>query len=145
MKVVLQRVKSASVTVNSHIVGEIDAGYLLLVGIGPEDDENAIIKAAHKIANLRIFEDSEGKMNLDLAQTGGSILAVSQFTLYADCRKGNRPSFTGAASPDIAEEIFDRFVSHLRELGIRVETGVFGAVMDIELVNHGPVTMLLEF
>ena len=145
MRIVLQRVSSASVTVENRIVGEIGAGFLLLVGIGPNDDENSVNQAARKISNLRVFEDREGKMNLDLAQTGGSILAVSQFTLYADCRKGNRPSFTGAALPDKAEKIFDRFVSLLRELGIRVETGIFGAVMDINMVNHGPVTILLEF
>ena len=145
MRIVLQRVTSASVTVENRIVGEIGAGFLLLVGIGPKDDENSVNQAARKISNLRVFEDREGKMNLDLAQTGGSILAVSQFTLYADCRKGNRPSFTGAALPDKAEKIFDRFVSLLRELGIRVETGIFGAVMDINMVNHGPVTILLEF
>ena len=145
MRIVLQRVTSASVTVENRIVGEIGAGFLLLVGIGPKDDENSVNQAARKISNLRVFEDREGKMNLDLEQTGGSILAVSQFTLYADCRKGNRPSFTGAALPDKAEKIFDRFVSLLRELGIRVETGIFGAVMDINMVNHGPVTILLEF
>ena len=145
MRIVLQRVTSASVTVENRIVGEIGAGFLLLVGIGPNDDENSVNQAARKISNLRVFEDREGKMNLDLEQTGGSILAVSQFTLYADCRKGNRPSFTGAALPDKAEKIFDRFVSLLRELGIRVETGIFGAVMDINMVNHGPVTILLEF
>ena len=126
-------------------VSGIGKGFLLLVGIGPADDEALLIKAAHKVAGLRIFEDEAGKMNLDLKQIGGEILAVSQFTLYADCGKGHRPSFAAAAEPGKAEALFDRFVENLRELGFKVETGVFGRRMEVELVNWGPVTIILEY
>jgi len=144
MKIVLQRVKSASVKVEGKIVGEIGKGFLLLVGIGPDDDANSLSWMAKKIANLRIFEDDDGKMNLDLKEVDGDILAVSQFTLYADTKKGNRPSFGGSAPPEIAEAMFNRFVNMLREYGNQVETGVFGAHMDVDLVNWGPVTIILQ-
>ncbi len=145
MKIILQRVLAAQVKVKGETVASIGKGFLLLVGIGPEDNEAALIKAAKKIANLRIFEDDDGKMNLDLRQTGGEILAVSQFTLYADCRKGNRPSFIGAAEPGKAEALFDKFVEILIGHGFKVEAGVFGERMEVELVNWGPVTILLEY
>jgi D-tyrosyl-tRNA(Tyr) deacylase len=145
MKIVLQRVKCAQVRVQGTLVTQIGTGFLLLVGIGPEDDEKMLEKAAKKMVDLRIFEDTEGKMNLNLKQIGGEILAVSQFTLYADCRKGNRPYFTGAAEPRKAEILFIRFVDLLKEQGVRVGKGIFGERMEVELVNWGPVTICLEF
>jgi len=145
MRIILQRVKKARVTVGGETVSEIGKGYLLLVGIGPEDDEGRLVKAAKKIGGLRIFEDELEKMNWDLRQAGGEILAVSQFTLYADCRKGNRPSFAGAAEPGAAKRLFDRFVELLREQGFKVGTGVFAEYMEVELVNWGPVTLNFEF
>ena len=145
MKIVLQRVKSAAVKVDGNLISKIGKGFLLLVGIGPQDDEGTLKKAAKKAANLRIFEDSEGKMNLDLMAVEGEILAVSQFTLYADCNKGNRPSFGGAAEPNKASILFDEFVKILRIRGFKVGTGVFGQRMEVELTNWGPVTILLEF
>ncbi len=145
MKVVLQRVKKASVSVKGELISEIGAGVLLLTGIGPADSEEVLQKAARKICNLRIFEDSEGKMNLSLKQINGQILAVSQFTLYADCRKGNRPSFAAAAEPRFAEKMFELFIRFLRNEGMTVKKGVFGVRMEVGLVNHGPVTIVLEF
>lgn len=144
MKVVLQRVSEARVTVNGEITGEIGRGLLLLVGIGREDEDADLVWMADKLAGLRIFEDREGKMNLSVTDIGGSILSVSQFTLYGDCRKGRRPSFTDAARPEIANEMYERFNSLLRERGIRVETGRFGAMMEVALVNDGPVTFILD-
>jgi len=145
MRLVLQRVKEARVFVRGEKVSEIGAGFLLLTGIGPNDDENVLAKAAKKICALRIFEDEQDKINLDLRRVGGEILAVSQFTLYADCRKGNRPSFAGAAEPEKAKLLFDKFVLLLKEQGFKVQTGVFAEYMDVELINWGPVTLYLEF
>ena len=144
MRVVIQRVREARVTVDGEVVGQIGPGLLLLVGIGRGDTEEALRWVAEKIINLRIFEDEDGKMNRSLQEVGGEILAVSQFTLYGDVRKGRRPNFTGAAPPEEAEPLFNRFVQLLRESGVRVETGRFRAHMLVELVNDGPVTLLLE-
>lgn len=145
MKIILQRTLSAEVRIKGETVSRIGKGFILLVGIGLQDDEAVLAKAAKKIAGLRIFEDAEGKMNLDLKQAGGEILAVPQFTLYADCRKGNRPSFTGAAEPEKAERLFNVLVKTLEGYGFKVKTGVFGERMEVELVNWGPVTIPLEF
>ncbi|THF83842.1 D-aminoacyl-tRNA deacylase [Cohnella fermenti] len=144
MRVVLQRVAEASVRVEGRVVGEIGKGHLLLVGIAPGDGEKELGWMADKVAGLRVFEDEAGKMNLSLEDIGGAILSVSQFTLYGDCRKGRRPNFMGAAKPELASELYDRFNAMLREKGIRVETGVFGAMMDVSLVNDGPVTLILD-
>lgn len=145
MRVVAQRVSRARVTVGSEVVGAIDNGFLLLTGIGPEDNLEDAQALANKISGLRVFADSEGHMNLDIGEAGGRILAVSQFTLMADTRKGRRPSFIRAADPAKAEPLFDEFVRFLAEAsGTDVETGQFGAQMDVELVNDGPVTIILE-
>lgn len=144
MRVILQRSKEASVTVNGEIVGQIDKGFVLLVGIGPEDTSKELQWMADKISGLRIFEETEGKMDLDITQVGGSILSVSQFTLFADCRKGRRPNFMGAAKPDMANTLYNQFNALLREKGLRVETGIFGEMMDVSLVNDGPVTIILD-
>lgn len=144
MRVVIQRVRRARVTVDGEVVGEIGHGLLLLVGIGREDNEETLRWVAEKIINLRIFEDERGKMDLSLREVGGEILAVSQFTLYGDLRKGRRPNFTKAAPPEEAEPLFERFVQLLKESGLRVEKGRFRAHMLVELVNDGPVTLLLE-
>lgn len=144
MKIVLQRVRCAKVTVEGETVGEIGAGAVLLVGIGPEDTEAAADRLADKIGRLRIFEDSEGKTNLSLQDVGGEILAVSQFTLYADCRKGNRPSFTGAAKPEKARALYEYFVQRCRGICRHTACGQFGADMQVELVNDGPFTLVLE-
>ncbi|BBL79648.1 D-aminoacyl-tRNA deacylase [Rubrobacter xylanophilus] len=145
MRVVLQRVKRASVTVEGETVASIGEGLLLLVGVGREDGEAEAEWLAGKVASLRIFGDEQGKMNLSVRDVGGEVLAVSQFTLLADTRKGNRPSFIRAANPEEAEPLFEYFCERLREAGVSsVETGVFGAVMDVELVNAGPVTIVLD-
>ena len=144
MRVLLQRVLEARVTVDGVTVGEIGPGFLLLVGVGKTDTPADIDWLANKIAGLRVFEDAEGKMNLPLAAVDGACLAVSQFTLYGDCRKGFRPGFTEAAPPEQGREGMDRFVAALRDKGLRVETGVFQAHMRVCLVNDGPVTLLLE-
>ena len=144
MKVVLQRVKEANVVVEGEVVGAIKKGLLLLVGITHDDQEEDLIFLADKIANLRIFEDTEGKMNLSLLEIGGEILSVSQFTLYGDCRKGRRPNFMEAAKPDLAQPLYEKFNGLLQEKGINVETGTFGAMMDVSLINDGPVTLILE-
>lgn len=144
MRVVLQRVSEATVTVDGQIVGAIGLGYLLLVGIGQGDTEADCDWLAEKVAGLRLFPDEAGKMNRSLADVGGSVLAVSQFTLYGDCSRGRRPSFTGAAGLDLGKALYERFVAKLRELGLRVETGVFQAHMQVALVNDGPVTLLVE-
>jgi D-tyrosyl-tRNA(Tyr) deacylase len=145
MRIVLQRVKSASVTVEGETVASIGGGLLLLVGVGREDGEAEAGWLAEKVASLRIFGDEQGKMNLSVRDVGGEVLAVSQFTLLADTRKGNRPSFIRAADPERAEPLFEYFCERLREAGVSsVKTGVFGAVMDVELVNAGPVTIVLE-
>ncbi|HET7658525.1 MAG TPA: D-aminoacyl-tRNA deacylase [Bacillales bacterium] len=144
MRVVLQRTKSASVEVEGKTVGQIDSGLMLLVGIKHDDKPEDIQYIADKITNLRIFEDEEGKMNLSLLDVGGEILSVSQFTLYGDTRKGRRPSFSEAARPESAEELYELFNETLREKGIKVETGRFGAMMDVHLTNDGPVTLIVE-
>jgi D-tyrosyl-tRNA(Tyr) deacylase len=144
MKVVLQRAKDAKVTVEGTTVGAISKGLVLLVGVTHEDTEEDVKYLAEKIPNLRIFEDESGKMNLSLLDVKGAILSVSQFTLYGDCRKGRRPNFMGAAKPDKAELLYEEFNGALREKGIIVETGTFGAMMDVSFTNNGPVTLILE-
>ncbi|WP_068779816.1 D-aminoacyl-tRNA deacylase [Paenibacillus sp. GM2] len=144
MKVVLQRCKEAKVTVQGETVGSIGQGLTLLVGITHEDTEKEAAYLAEKIAGLRIFEDEEGKMNLSVTDIGGAILSVSQFTLYGDCRKGKRPSFIAAARPEQAEPLYNRFNEMLRGKGLVVETGQFGANMDVALTNWGPVTIVLD-
>ena len=145
MRIVLQRVKSASVSIDEVVVGNINQGFLLLVGVGPEDSSDDASYLARKIAGMRIFSDENGKMNLSIDQIGGKILSVSQFTLFADTKKGNRPSFTGAASPDLATKLYEEFNELLRtEYGLTVETGEFGADMQVSLVNDGPVTIILD-
>ncbi|MGM7636562.1 D-aminoacyl-tRNA deacylase [Bacillus sp. Hm123] len=144
MKVVLQRSKQASVTVEGEIVGQIESGLVLLVGVTHEDSEEDVNYLADKIVHLRIFEDEAGKMNHSLLDVGGSILSVSQFTLYGDCRKGRRPNFMAAAKGEQAKQMYDLFNEKLREKGIHVETGTFGAMMDVSLVNDGPVTLIVE-
>ncbi|MEH7744579.1 D-aminoacyl-tRNA deacylase [Neobacillus drentensis] len=144
MRVVVQRSKNASVTVAGEVTGQITKGLVLLVGVTHDDKEEDAAYLADKIANLRIFEDEDGKMNFSLMDVGGEILSVSQFTLYGDCRKGRRPNFMGAARPDQAIELYEVFNSLLREKGIRVETGIFGAMMDVELINDGPVTLIID-
>ena len=144
MRILIQRVSRASVTVGGERVAAIGHGYLALVGVTHEDTAATAGKLAVKTALLRIFEDDAGLMNLALADVGGEVLAVSQFTLYADARRGNRPSFTGAARPEQGEAVFAAFVEALRAAGVPVKTGIFGAHMRVDLVNDGPVTMLLE-
>ena len=145
MRIVLQRVRSASVTVEGERISEIGQGLLLLVGVASGDGEAEADWLANKVAGLRVVADEDGKMNRSVVESGGEILAVSQFTLLGDARKGRRPSFVGAAPPDVAEPLFDRFCEGLRAAGVRsVEKGRFGAMMDVALVNDGPVTILLE-
>jgi len=144
MRVVIQRVTHASVTVDGQQVAEIGLGLLVLLGIGAGDDEEKARYLARKIALMRIFEDDAGKMNLGVLDVGGSVIVVSQFTLYADTRKGNRPAFIDAAPPEIASPLVDRFADLLREQGVPVQTGVFGAHMVVDLVNDGPVTIVME-
>ena len=144
MRVVLQRVSRAEVRVGERVTGRIGRGFLLLVGFTHDDGEAALAWMAEKIVGLRLFADAEDKMNLALADVGGALLVVSQFTLYGDARKGNRPSFVDAARPETAIPLYERFVSMLRERAGHVETGEFGAMMDVDLVNDGPVTLLLE-
>ncbi len=144
MRVVLQRSKNASVTVQNEVTGKIDFGFVLLVGVTHEDSDEDVRYVADKVANLRVFEDEQGKMNHSLLDVKGSILSVSQFTLYGDCRKGRRPNFMEAAKPDYAKKKYDYFNKVLREKGIEVETGIFGEMMDVHLVNDGPVTLIVE-
>lgn len=144
MRIVLQRVSRARVSVAGRLTGEIGTGLLLLVGITHDDGDEAVDWMAEKVAGLRVFADDEGKMNRSVVETGGAVLVVSQFTLYGDARKGRRPSFVGAARPETAVPLYERFVRVLRGTGLRVETGEFGAMMDVELVNDGPVTLILE-
>ena len=145
MRIVLQRVKSASVAIEDSVVGEINQGFLLLVGVGPDDTRDDASYLARKIAGMRIFSDENRKMNLSIDQVVGKVLSVSQFTLFADTKKGNRPSFTGAASPEAANKLYEEFNEILRtEYGLIVETGEFGADMQVSLVNDGPVTILLD-
>ncbi len=144
MRVLVQRVARAEVRVGGRVAGRVDRGLLLLVGITHADGEAELAWMADKVLGLRVFADAEGKMNLDVGEAGGAVLAVSQFTLYGDARRGKRPSFVDAARPEAAEPLYERFVALLRGRGARVETGVFGAMMEVELVNDGPVTLWLE-
>ncbi|HET7189548.1 MAG TPA: D-aminoacyl-tRNA deacylase [Gemmatimonadaceae bacterium] len=144
MRVLLQRVSRAEVRVGARITGRIEQGYLLFVGLTHADDEATLAWMADKVIGLRLFADADDKMNLALADVGGALLVVSQFTLYGDAVKGRRPSFVDAARPEVAIPLYERFVTMLRERGARVETGEFGAMMDVELVNDGPVTLWLE-
>ena len=144
MRIVVQRSKAASVTVAGEVTGQITNGLVLLVGVTHDDNEEDAAYLADKIVNLRIFEDEAEKMNLSLKDVGGQILSVSQFTLYGDCRKGRRPNFMEAAKPEHAVKIYDAFNRMLREKGVHVETGRFGAMMDVALVNDGPVTLIIE-
>lgn len=144
MRVLLQRVANASVSVDEECIGEINQGYLLLVGVKDTDTEDDIDYLVRKITNLRIFADDEGKTNLSLKDIDGDILSVSQFTLYADTKKGNRPSFVKAGKPDFASEMYDRFNEELRQAGNHVETGSFGADMKVNLLNDGPFTIFFD-
>lgn len=144
MKLVVQRVKKAKVTVEDKIVGEIDEGFLVLLGVKPTDTEKTADYLVKKLCNLRVFKDENDKMNLNIKQVKGSLLIVSQFTLYANCKEGNRPSFTDAAKPDKANELYEYFCNKCRENEIEVQTGEFGAHMQVELLNDGPVTIILE-
>ena len=144
MRIVLQRVAHASVTVDEKVIGKIQRGFLLLVGVTHDDAMEDMEYLVRKIVQMRIFEDEEGKLNRSIQDIGGEILSVSQFTLYADTKKGNRPSFSKAAPGDVAIEMFEQFNGLLRETGVPVETGQFGADMKVELLNDGPVTILLD-
>ncbi|TXK79311.1 D-aminoacyl-tRNA deacylase [Paenibacillus sp. N3.4] len=144
MRVVIQRCKRAEVTVNDVSIGRIEQGLMLLVGITHEDTEQDAKYVANKIAGLRIFEDETGKMNLSVLETGGQILSVSQFTLYGDCRNGKRPNFMSAARPEHAQPLYDLFNELLRSLGLQVETGAFGEMMDVSFTNWGPVTLIID-
>jgi D-tyrosyl-tRNA(Tyr) deacylase len=144
MRVLLQRVSRAAVRVNGQTIGSISRGYLLLVGLTHTDTPEQLEWMADKVQGLRLFADADDKMNLALADVGGSVLVVSQFTLYGDAQKGRRPSFIDAARPEVAIPLYERFVALLRERGLTVATGEFGAMMDVELVNDGPVTLWLE-
>ena len=144
MKAVIQRVSSACVSIDEKICGKIEKGFLILLGIHENDTDEDAKYLAKKCSGMRIFEDNEGKMNLSVKDVGGSFLVVSNFTLYGDCRKGNRPSFTDAARPEKAEGLYEKFVEYIRDNGIACETGVFGADMMIELVNDGPITLIVE-
>lgn len=144
MKLVIQRVSSASVAVKGETIGSIGKGFLVLIGVGDSDDEAVADKFVRKLLGLRIFEDENGKTNLSLADVGGQLLLVSQFTLYANCRKGNRPSFTEAGAPDKAESLYEYIIRKCRESVPVVETGSFGAEMQVSLVNDGPFTILLD-
>ena len=144
MKVILQKVKKASVSVEGKVVGEIDKGYCLLVGVHKESTEADAKYLAKKIVEARLFEDENEKLNLGLKDVNGSILSVSQFTLYADTKKGKRPSFTNAASAEEANELYNKFNVYLREEGIKVETGIFQTMMEVNIINDGPVTIIYE-
>jgi D-tyrosyl-tRNA(Tyr) deacylase len=144
MRAVVQRVKSASVKVDGKLVSEIGAGVLIFLGVAHDDTTTELEYIANKVANLRIFEDPEGKMNCSLLETGGAALVVSQFTLYGDCRKGRRPSFIKAARPETANALYEQFITALEQQNIRTQGGTFQAMMDVELINDGPVTILLD-
>ncbi|GIO58456.1 MULTISPECIES: D-aminoacyl-tRNA deacylase [Paenibacillus] len=144
MKVVVQRCKEAQVTVDGEVTGAIGQGLMVLVGVTHEDTEKDAKYLADKVAGLRIFEDDEGKMNYSVMEVGGGILSVSQFTLYGDCRKGKRPNFMAAAKPDIAEDLYEQFNRELRDKGLEVATGRFGAMMDVTFTNWGPVTLIID-
>lgn len=144
MRAILTRVKSASVTIDGQRVGEIGKGFLILLGVGPEDTEKECRALAEKALGLRIFEDENGKMNLGLEQVGGQVMVVSQFTLYGNCRKGRRPSFTCAAGPELGNAMYERFLEICTELGYEAQHGRFGADMKVESINDGPVTLILD-
>lgn len=144
MRVVVQRAKNAKVVVEGQTVGAIEHGVMLLVGVTHSDTPEDAAYVADKIANLRIFEDESQKMNLSLLDIGGEVLSVSQFTLYGDCRKGRRPNFMEAAKPDYANDIYEQFNEELTKKGLKVETGVFGAMMDVQFTNDGPVTLIID-
>src|SRR5215469_3858536 len=144
MRAVVERVSRAKVTVGGQVTGEIGSGLVILVGVGKEDTAQVAAAMAEKLANLRIFEDRQGKMNLSLVEVGGSALVVSQFTLYGDARGQRRPSFISAAAPELAKKMYEEFCDALRRLGVTVATGIFQAMMSVELVNEGPVTILVD-
>lgn len=144
MRAVVQRVSRCSVSVQGEIVGRIGAGLLVLLGVSKNDDDSAADYLIEKVLGLRIFEDQQGKMNLSIRETGGELLVVSQFTLFGDVRRGKRPSFDAAAAPEEAKRLYEYFVSRIRAAGVRCETGQFQAMMEVELVNSGPVTILLD-
>jgi D-aminoacyl-tRNA deacylase len=144
MRAVIQRVKESSVTVDGEVVGKIDHGLLVLLAIHKDDNEAMIEKMATKIANLRIFEDDQGKMSRSVQDVSGSVLVVSQFTLYGDVRKGNRPGFTDSAHPDKAKPYYEKVVDKIRAQDLNVETGTFAAMMDVQLINDGPVTIIVD-
>lgn len=144
MRAVVQRVSSARVLVDGSVVGAITRGLLVLVGVGPDDGAGDVAYIAGKVRQLRVFPDDAGKMNRSVAEAGGAVLVVSQFTLYGDCRRGRRPSFASAAPPEIANRLYESLIDLLRRTGLSVATGVFQADMDVELVNDGPVTLLLD-
>ena len=144
MRAVLTRVKSASVAIDGNVVGKIGQGFLILLGIGPEDNQEVCRYLAEKALGLRVFEDENGKMNLGLSDVGGQVLVVSQFTLYGNCRKGRRPSFTEAASPDLGNRLYEQFLRDCEALGYPPQHGQFGADMQVESVNDGPVTLILD-
>ena len=144
MRIVLQRVSSASVIIDRAVAGAIGPGFCLLVGYAPDDTPDVVSWLADKVAGLRLFSDAEGKMNLGLSDVGGALLVISQFTLYGDASKGRRPSFIGAARPEVAIPLHDQFMAELRSRGLTVATGRFGADMQVALVNDGPVTLILE-
>ncbi len=144
MKIVVQRVSEAKVVISGTTVGQIGKGYLLLLGIANEDTKEIADKMIEKVAKLRIFEDSEGRTNLSIDQVGGEVLVVSQFTLYADCKKGNRPSFVHAGAPEMAEELYEYMLARCEELFVKTQHGEFGADMQVSLINDGPFTILLD-
>ena len=144
MRAVVQRVKSASVTVDGERVSEIGAGVLIFLGVAHEDTTKELEYIANKVANLRIFEDAAGKMNCSLLETGGAALVVSQFTLYGDCRKGRRPSFINAARPEVANALYEEFITALEKRNVPTQGGTFQAMMEVQLINDGPVTILLD-
>ena len=144
MRAVLTRVKSASVTIDGQVVGKIGQGFLILLGVGPEDDEKHCRYLAEKALGLRVFEDENGKMNRGLEDVGGQVLVVSQFTLYGNCRKGRRPSFTDAADPELGNRLYEQFLADCTELGYPPQHGSFGADMQVESINDGPVTLILD-
>ena len=144
MRAVIQRVKKSSVIVNNKIIGKIGSGLLVFLGVTREDEKKDAVYLAEKIPNLRVFEDKNSKMNRSLLETGGELLVVSQFTLLGDCRKGRRPSFSKAAGPDKAKELYEYFVSQVKLRGVKVKTGQFRAIMSVSLINDGPVTLIVE-
>jgi len=144
MRALLQRTSGARVRVDGEVVGEVGPGLVVLLGVGPSDREDVADALARRVTELRIFDDADGRTNLSLIDVGGAALVVSQFTLYADTRRGRRPGFTGAAAPELAERLYLRFAAALREMGVKVATGRFGAVMEVELVNDGPFTIWLD-